>query len=152
MSNIPFGRHSLAESRALAHRLLNAGVPTQEIDLNDRALLALSADLFPDWYNDSAVAEVEDWRQLRLRALHALAQRLATTGRYADAADAALAAVKAEPLREASTALLLRMRLAEGNRAEALAAFESFRTILRSELDLEPSSLMQVLVTEIQKL
>jgi DNA-binding SARP family transcriptional activator len=142
----------IRESRALAHRVLNLGGSTQESDLTDRAILALSADLLPDWYDDWAVAESEDWRQLRLHALDALTQRLTINGRYADATSAALAAVEAEPLRETSHALLIRVYLAEGNRSEALAAFDRYRTMLRSELGLEPSPLIQSLVTDIQGL
>ena len=140
------------ESRALAHRLLDPGGATQEGDLSNRAILALSADLLPDWYDDWAVAEAEEWRQLRLHALDALTQLLIDSGRYADAAGAALAAVKAEPLRETSHALLIRVHLAEGNRAEALAAFNRYRVMLRSELGLEPRPMIQALVTDIQDL
>jgi hypothetical protein len=62
----------IRESRALAHRLVNPRDVAQEGDLNDRAISALSADLLPDWYDDWAVVEAEDWRQLRLHALDQL--------------------------------------------------------------------------------
>jgi DNA-binding SARP family transcriptional activator len=141
----------IRESRALAHRLLNPGTE-QEGDLSDRAIGALSADLLPDWYEDWAVVEAEDWRQLRLHALDALTERLIAGGRYADATSAALAAVKAEPLRETAHAALIRVYLAEGNRAEALAAFEDYRALLQAEHGLEPSPLIQALVDDLQNL
>lgn len=141
----------IRESRALAHRLLNPGDPERDGDLSDRAILALSADLLPGWYDDWALIEAEDWRQLRLHALDALTERLIAAKRYADATSAALAAVKAEPLRETSHAALIRVYLAEGNRAEALAAFEDYRALLRAELGLEPSPLIQALVNDLQK-
>src|SRR5438552_1052779 len=140
----------LRESRALAHRLLKSGEPEREEDLSARAIEALSADLLPDWYDDWAVVEAEDWRQLRLHALDALTARLVTAGRYGDATSAALAAVKAEPLRETSHAALIRVHLAEGNRAEALAAFERYRAMLEAELGLEPSPAIQSLVANLQ--
>jgi DNA-binding SARP family transcriptional activator len=140
----------LRESRALAHRLLTSGPLEREDDLGPRAIAALSADLLPDWYDDWAVAEAEDWRQLRLHALDALTERLIAAGRYGDATSAALAAVRAEPLRETSHAALIRVHLAEGNRAEALDAFQRYRDLLRSELKLEPSPVIQSLVQDIQ--
>ena len=142
----------IRESRALAHRLINPGDPERDGDLSDRAITALSADLLPDWYEDWAVIEAEDWRQLRLHALDALTGRLVASGRYADATSAALAAVKAEPLRETSHAALIRVHLAEGNRGEALAAFERYRALLRTELGLEPSPVVQALIQDEQTL
>jgi SARP family transcriptional regulator, regulator of embCAB operon len=127
------------DARLLAHRLIDPATPTLDTDLSDHAILTLSADLLPDWYDDWAVAEAEEWRQLRLHALDVLAERLIGAGRHADAVGAALAAVKAEPLRETAHAALIRVYLAEGNRAEALAAYEHYRAVLHSELGLEPT-------------
>jgi DNA-binding SARP family transcriptional activator len=142
----------LRESRALAHRLLESDGAQREEDLSAEAIGALSADLLPDWYDDWAVVEAEDWRQLRLHALDALTARLTAAGRYGDATSAALAAVKAEPLRETSHAALIRVYIAEGNRAEALAAFERYQILLRAELGLEASPLIQSLIDDIQSL
>jgi DNA-binding SARP family transcriptional activator len=89
--------------------------------------------------------------ELRLHALDALAERLTAAGRYPDATSAALAAVKAEPLRETAHAALIRVYLAEGNRAEALAAYQQYRALLRTELGLEPTPLIQALVKDLQK-
>jgi len=142
----------IRESRALAHRLLNPGEALREGDLSDRAIAALSADLLPDWYDDWAVVEAEDWRQLRLHALDALTERLIISTRYADAMSAALATVKAEPLRETSYAALIRVHIAEGNRAEAVEAFERYRVLLEAELGLEPGPLIQALIKGLHSL
>lgn len=133
------------DARLVAHRLIDPAAPALDTDLGDHAILMLSADLLPDWYDDWAVAEAEEWRQLRLHALDVLAEKLINAGRYADAIGAALAAVKAEPLRETAHAALIRVYLAEGNRAEALRAFEHYRALLRSELGLEPTPAMREL-------
>jgi DNA-binding SARP family transcriptional activator len=138
----------IRDARALAHRLLNPD-SGQESDQDDRAIATLSTDLLPDWYDDWVVAEAEKWRQLRLHALDALAERLTAAGRYADATGAALAAVKAEPLRETAHAALIRVYLAEGNRAEARAAYEHYHALLRSELGLEPTELVKALVEDL---
>ena len=117
--------------------------------MSHRAIDALSFDLLPDWYDDWAIAEAEDWRQLRLHALDALTERLLAQGRHADAIGAALAAVKAEPLRETAHANLLRVFLAEGNRSEALLAFERYRAMLKTELGLEPGLELQALIKDL---
>jgi DNA-binding SARP family transcriptional activator len=140
----------LRDARMLAHRLLDPGV-TSAGDLNDRAVTLLSSDLLPDWYDDWAVAEAESWRQLRLHALDALAERLTAAGRFGDATSAALAAVKAEPLRETAHAALIRVYIAEGNRAEALDAFERYRLMLLADLGLEPTSRLHDLIHEIER-
>lgn len=137
----------LHESQALAHRLLDAAnQPLEAGDLSQSAIAALSGELLPDWYEDWALLEAEDWRQLRLHALEALARLLAAAGRYGDAASAALQAVKADPLRESAHAALIRVHLAEHNRSEALREFKRYQKLVRRELDIEPTDQLSELV------
>src|SRR6476661_356383 len=65
----------IRDARALAHRLLEAGLDLPD-DLGSKAISTLSVDLLPDWYDDWAVIEAEEWRQLRLHALDALSEGL----------------------------------------------------------------------------
>jgi DNA-binding SARP family transcriptional activator len=141
----------IRDARLLAHRLNNPGAVAHDPHLSDRPILTLSVDLLPDWYDDWAVAEAEEWRQLRLHALDTLAERLIAAGRHADAIGAALAAVKAEPLRETAHAALIRVYLAEGNRSEALHAYHRYRALLRDELGLEPTPIIQALIKDLQR-
>jgi DNA-binding SARP family transcriptional activator len=138
----------IRDARSLAHRLLNPGA-MREGDLSDQVISTLSADLLPDWYDDWAIAEGEEWRQLRFHALDTLADRLTAAGRYAAATSAALASVKGEPLRETAQAALIRVFLAEGNRGEAIAAYETYRALLDAELGLEPSPWLQALIKDL---
>jgi DNA-binding SARP family transcriptional activator len=140
-------RVDLRESQALAHRLLDAvNRPVEAADLSRAAIAALSGELLPDWYEDWALLEAEDWRQLRLHALEALAGLLAAAGRYGDAAAAALQAVRADPLRESAHAALIRVHLAEHNRSEALREFKRYQQLMRAELDIEPTAELRDLV------
>jgi len=123
----------------LARRLLDPAVPPTPGDLGTSAVVALSADLLPDWYDDWVLVEAEDWRQLRLHALEALADHLTVAGRWGEAAAAARAAVRGEPLRETSHAALIRVFLAEGNVSEAVREFMRYRALLHDELGLEPT-------------
>jgi DNA-binding SARP family transcriptional activator len=136
----------LSSARALAHRLLVTGAKASELGALDADLAALSNDLLPDWYEDWATAEFEEWRQLRLHALEAMAGILTASGAYGGAALAALSAVRADPLRESPRAALIRVHLAEGNQSEATREFRRYRVLLRTELCVEPTASLRELV------
>jgi DNA-binding SARP family transcriptional activator len=106
----------------------------------------LSLDLLPDWYDDWLVDDREGVRQLRLHALEHLTAELSVTGRHAEAIQAALAAVRVEPLRETAHAALIRAHLAEGNRSEAVRQYNRCCDILARELGVEPSDAVTDLV------
>jgi len=127
-------------SQALAHRLIDRDAPRSETDIAAMAVSALSDDLLPGWYDDWAVVAAEDWHQLRIHALEAVAARLTAADRLAEAAGAALAAVRAEPLRESARAALIRVHLAEGNQSDAAGEYQRYRVLLRAELGVEPTS------------
>jgi DNA-binding SARP family transcriptional activator len=103
-------------------------------------------DLLPDWDDDWVVADRERFRLLRLEALERAADVLVEQGRCGQAMEAALAATISEPTRESARRTLLRVYLAEGNTAEAVRSFESYRDLLREEMGLEPSAAMRDLV------
>ena len=137
-------------SQALAHRLIDRDAQRSDADLAAAAVAALSDDLLPGWYDDWAVIAAEDWRQLRLHALEAVAARLTEADRLAEAAAAALAAVRAEPLRESARAALIRVHMAEGNQSEALGEFNRYRVLLRAELDIEPTTRLTRLLGDLR--
>jgi len=139
------------EAGALAHQLTVDGACPSDAGMGTDAIAALSCDLLPDWYEDWALIEAEHWRQLRLHALESLAERSTADGRFADAVEAAGAAIKADPLRESAQAALIRAHLAEGNQSEALRAFASYRCLLRKELGLDPSPHLLALVRDLQR-
>ena len=137
-------------AQALARRLLDPAVTPDRSELGMAAVPALSADLLPHWYEDWVLIEAEDWRQLRLHALEAVAGRLTAAGRWGEAAGAAQAAVRAEPLRESSRAALIRVHLAEGNQSEAVREFARYRALLQAELCLEPTPRLCLLVQDLR--
>lgn len=136
-------------ARSLAYALINGDDPLSDTDIGAQVVSALSKDLLPGWYDDWAVIAAEDWRHVRLRALEAVAARLTSAGRLAEAAAAALSAVRGEPLREAARAALIRVRMAEGNHCDALREFERYRDLLHGELGIEPTSRLRELVSDL---
>jgi DNA-binding SARP family transcriptional activator len=140
----------LRDAQALAHRLLRPGASVLPADLSSEAVAALSHELLPDWYDDWVVAEAEDWRQLRMTALEALADILIESGRLAEAASAARSAMKVEPLRESAHGSLIRVHIAEGNQSEALRVYDRYRELLMSALSLEPTQRLTSLVADLR--
>jgi DNA-binding SARP family transcriptional activator len=140
----------IRHAQMLARRLLDPAATLERSDLSPAAVVALSGDLLPGWYDDWVLAEAEDWRQLRLHALEALAGRLTAVGCWGQAADAASAAVRAEPLRESAHAALIQVHLAEGNQSEAVREFTHYRALLHAELGLEPTLRLHSLIQSLQ--
>ncbi len=100
---------------------------------------ALFSDILPNWSEDWLVHAREEYRQLRLRALEKLSARFAEEARFAEAVEVALRVVSEEPFRESAHRALMLALLAEGNRADALLRYQSFRGLLLDQLGLEPS-------------
>jgi DNA-binding SARP family transcriptional activator len=134
------------QARGLARRLLDLAVTPEQSELGPAAVGVLSAELLPDWYDDWVLLEAEDWRQLRLHALEGLAGRLGAAGRWGEAAGAAYAAVRADPLRESARASLIQVHLAEGNQSEAVREFARYQALLHIDLGLEPTLRLRHLI------
>ena len=124
----------------LARRLVADDEPGADpTDATDAMTGDLADDLLPDWDEDWLLFERERLRQLRVHALEALTRKLCARGRYAEALEAGLSAVVAEPLRESAQRALIEVHLAEGNVAEARRQFELYREVLWDHLALLPS-------------
>jgi DNA-binding SARP family transcriptional activator len=135
---VPFAARTLR----LASR--SAAVRTEDLDVT----LLRARELLPGWDEDWVLFERERLRQLRLHALEALCSHLVALGRHAEALDAALEALRAEPLRESAHAAVLTVHLAEHNVGEALLHFERFRAALLEELGIEPSAGLRAMLHE----
>ena len=120
---------------AVATRVL-AGDPG---DASVLAALCRPGELLPDWYEDWLDLERERFRLLRAGALERLAESLADRRRFAEAAEAGLAAVTSDPLRETAHRALIRVFLAEGNAFEAVRQYRLCRSFTLRHLGAEPS-------------
>jgi DNA-binding SARP family transcriptional activator len=125
----------LREAETLAQGVLGGGT-AGDLEVEPSAL---TGDLLPGWYDDWILFERERFRQLRLRALDTLCDRLTDAGRLDAALEAGLAAVAGEPLRESSHRAVIRAHLADGNVAEAVRQYRLCRRLLNDHLGLEPS-------------
>ena len=121
---------------AWATRLIQGSASGEDLGMIPSGVDAI--DLLPGWYDDWALMERERVRQRLLHALEALSRQLAQTGRCAEAVDAAMMAVTAEPLRESAQRALIEAHMAEGNWVEGRRSFEAYRELLDRELGTQP--------------
>ncbi|WP_367128426.1 BTAD domain-containing putative transcriptional regulator [Saccharothrix sp. HUAS TT1] len=126
--------------------LLAATVAAPDHVPDPDAVVTLKADLLPGWDQAWLLAERDWWHQARLRALEALSDRFRSTGDRHRAHQAAMAAVQSDPLRESAHRTLVELHLADGNPAQAVRQYTSYRVRLRTELGLEPSPEIRRLV------
>ena len=109
-------------------------------------LSCLDRDLLPSWDEDWLSVEQESYRQRRMHALERCSQALRERGRFTEALTVALGAVRCEPLRESAHRRVIEVHLTEGNQAEALRQYDSYRRLLATELGLPPSPVIRRLV------
>jgi DNA-binding SARP family transcriptional activator/DNA-binding HxlR family transcriptional regulator len=140
----------LHEMQALAHRLVHSTDAGHD-DVSAASIAGLSRELLPDWYDDWVLHEAEDWRYLRMNALEALARLLLDDGKLAEAATAARAAMRIDPLRESPQATLIHVQLAMGNQAGAVDVLDRYRTILQAAVGLAPTKQLTDLVGSLER-
>jgi DNA-binding SARP family transcriptional activator len=130
------------EATELARRWLGGHATTRD----PAASALLGAELLPDWYDEWVADERERFRQLRLHALEAMAERLIEMGHVGDALLAALAAATDDPLRESAHRALIKVHLAEGNTGEAIRQLRRCEALFERELGMRPSARLTDLV------
>lgn len=124
-----------------------AGPQEASFDHLEDALRLYRGDLADDlWVDDSP--EFEDWlslqrerlRRLALSACSRLTDSLAAAGDLAGACESARRQLEKEPWQEETHRQLMRLLARCGQRAAALAQYETCRRLLRQELDVTPES------------
>jgi DNA-binding SARP family transcriptional activator len=102
-------------------------------------LIEAESELLPDWGEEWLLADRQRLRQLRLHLLEIIAERLAVEEHFGLAMEVALAAVRADDLRESAHRTVIKIHIAEGNLSEARRAYGMCRTLLVHGLGIEPS-------------
>lgn len=131
---------------ALARQLSGGEAP---VDVGEVPLTRFSAELLPDWYDDWVAFERERLRLTSLRALEGMAEWYTLNGAFGRAGEAAVCAIRLEPLRESAHRALIRAHIAEGNYSEALREYRLYRDLLMTEMGLDPSDQMTDLLRDI---
>ncbi|MDH5278471.1 MAG: bacterial transcriptional activator domain-containing protein, partial [Actinomycetota bacterium] len=95
-----------------------------------------------DWLADDR----QRVQQLHVHVLELFSARFTDLGRFGPAMDAALLALRADPLRESAHRAVIRIHLAEGNPVDAKRALDFCRLVLARDAGVEPSGVTTRLV------
>ena len=135
-------------ARALADHVLDSAAETTTATAGEtRSTIAvLCLELLPDFYDDWALEEAEEWRLVRAETLESLVASLSRDARPSLAMHAAQSAIRNEPLRETAHVALVRLHIAAGNHGEALRAFGRFSATLSEAVDVGPSDVFRELI------
>lgn len=137
----------IAEVTSVAFGLLVPTADPSTAQLGAAVRCNLYDDIDPDIGEDDwLTAERERFRQLRIHALEALADKLIAVGSHGAAVEAALGAIRADPFRERAHHLLITAYLAEGSQLEARRQYNAYCELLRRELGLRPSAAFTALL------
>lgn len=96
-------------------------------------------ELLPDWDDDWLLNEREQLREQRLQHLAATVDELIAAHRLESALEMAQKSLRIDPLREATHRAVITIHLAGNDRARAMRAYQRCRTVLMTELGVEPS-------------
>jgi len=111
----------------------------------------LTAELLPGWDDDWVILERDRLRELSLHALELSAAVLAERS-LVRAIQTLYDVLRIDPLRESAMRALIEIHLAEGNQAQAVRCYLSFRERLRAELGVGPSESMTALMAGLRPL
>jgi DNA-binding SARP family transcriptional activator len=95
-------------------------------------------ELLPASYDDWVILERERLSLLGLHFLEATVDGLATAGRSAEALDTALRLVAADPLRERSQLLLIRVLVSEGSHLRAAEQVDNYAGLIEKTFGTKP--------------
>jgi DNA-binding SARP family transcriptional activator len=115
--------------------------------LEPRQVELLRHDLLPGWYEEWLMPEQDQFHLQRIQALEQVCHTATKAQDFGLATSAGLAAVCAEPLRESAVTALVAAHLGEGNRYEAVRRYHDYASLLRRELDVEPSAELAALMS-----
>ena len=109
-------------------------------------------ELLPGCYDDWILPERERLQQQFVEALERLVRLLENQRAYRPAIQYAERLLRADPLREETYQQLIYLHALSGNRTGALRAYQTCITVLKRELDVEPSPETQAAYEESQKM
>lgn len=125
---------------------IGASTPASPLEGLDDDLLdyrPFVAELLPGWYDEWILVERERFRQMCLHSLEAIARCHMAARRFGAAIQVLMSSIALDDLRESPRRHLVAIHLAEGNRSEAVRAYDEYAAKLQNTLGLTPSPAMQ---------
>ena len=113
------------------------------------AVNAYRGELLPGYYEDWVLTQREEIHQAYLSALSQLAKLLEDSRQYEEAIEITNRLIRSEPLNESAYQLAMRLHALNDDRAGALQAYHACVTVMRRELDMEPSEDIKTLYEQL---
>jgi DNA-binding SARP family transcriptional activator len=149
-SELRLGRQIAVDLRisiGVSQQLIDRSTSVSPEQLSRAMRVNLHDDLLPTWVDEDWItADRERFHQLRLHSLEMMCERLTAVGWHGAAVDAGYSSMSADPFRESARRVLINAYLAEGNIHLAIAEYNSYRQLIRSELKCEPSQELRDMV------
>ncbi len=111
----------------------------------DRAVNLYPGELLPDCYDDWIISERERLQQMLINALGQVVDQREKHRDFLGAIGAAQQLLRCDPLREETYRELMHLNALNGDRAAALHTYHACCTILRHELNVDPSPMTREL-------
>jgi len=128
----------------------NAVDRADSIDALQYAANLYQGELLPGCYDDWILPERERLQQRFIETLELLVRLLENQHEYRSAIQYAERLLRTDPLREETYQQLIRLHALSGNRTGALRIYQTCVTVLKRELDVEPSSETRAVYKESQ--
>ena len=120
---------------------LSVGVHENELIATlEEAIRLYRGDFLDGLYEDWALVETERLRSMYIQALYQLMAMYSDRNEHQNALDIGLKLLQADPLREDVHLSVMKTYALMGQREAALQQFKSCKTILRQELNIEPTA------------
>ncbi len=119
------------------------------IEFLQQAVNLYRGELLPGYYEDWILTRREELHQAYLAALSQLAKLLEDSRQYEESIEITNRLIRSEPLNESAYHLVMRLHALNNDRAGALQAYHACVTVMRRELDMEPSTEIQTLYEQL---
>ena len=125
--------------------------PAESACLIEQAIPLYRGELLPGYYEDWIARERERLAEAYRSALSRLMSARAKAGDLTGAIEAAMRAVQADPLRDASHYDLMRLYVAAGRPSEALRQYRQLEQLLQEQLGTSPSPAVKTLAEQLRR-
>lgn len=139
----------VAEFETALNRAAQGTQSTATIAALQAAINAYGGDLLPDCYDEWIIPQRERLRQAFYQALERLIALQEERRLYPSAIQNTQRLLRLDPLNEAGHRHLMRLHLANGDRASALRTYHRNATVLRRELGVDPGPTTQALYQQL---
>ncbi len=139
----------VAEFKSALAKAKNTKDDSTRIAHFKEAINIYRGELLPGYYEDWVLSHREEVHQSYLTSLSQLAKLLENSRQYEEAIEVTNRLIRSESLNESAYQLAMRLHALNDDRAGALQAYHACVTVMRRELDMEPSEEIKTLYEQL---